>query len=167
MLHMKKRIAIFKFGLLIALIFTKSFVIAQHKQDILKDRQAIFPKGRKAPETNFTGPVWVHPLIEADSVFNIPVASVTFEPGARSNWHTHGGGQALIAIDGIGYYQEKGKPIQILRKGDAVKCPPDTPHWHGASPEVGFVQMAVTPNAAKGRVKWLEPVTDEEYKNLK
>ncbi|MCF2505284.1 cupin domain-containing protein [Dyadobacter sp. CY107] len=82
-------------------------------------------------------------------------------------WHSHGGGQGIIAIDGVGYYREKGKPIQILRKGDAVKCPPGTPHWHGASPETSFVQMAVTPNHATGRVKWLQPVTVAEYTKTK
>ena len=138
-------------------------VIAQENKDKASGTNSIFPKGQLAPASNFTGKAWVHPLISADSVFNIPVASVTFEPGARTYWHSHGGGQGIIAIDGVGYYQEKGKPIQILRKGDAVKCPPNTPHWHGASPETGFVQMAVTPNHANGRVKWLQPVTDSEY----
>lgn len=156
-----------KLSISILLLFTSLLSNAQIKQDSANGINTIFPKGQKAPQANFTGAVWVHGLIEADSAFNIPVASVTFEPGARSFWHTHEGGQALIAIDGIGYYQEKGKPIQILRKGDSVKCPPNTQHWHGASPEVGFVQLAVTPNAAKGRVIWLQAVTDEEYGNVK
>ena len=149
------------------LVFTNCLVKAQSNSASAQEQKSIFPKGQKAPQANFTGTAWVHGLIESDSAFNIPVASVTFEPGARTRWHTHGGGQALIAIDGVGYYQEKGKPIQILRKGDSVKCPPDTEHWHGASPEVGFVQIAVTPNAAKGRVTWLQPVTEEEYRNVK
>ena len=155
-------------GLCVSMIFVLvNFVAnAQVKPNSSTDINSIFPKGRKAPESNFTGTAWVYTLIEADSAFNIPIANVTFEPGARSFWHTHGGGQALIAIDGIGYYQEKGKPIQILRKGDSVKCPADTPHWHGASPEIGFVQIAVTPNAVKGRVTWLQPVTDQEYNSL-
>ncbi len=131
------------------------------------DSDAIFPKGQRAPASNFTGTVWVQSLIEADSAFTIPVGYVTFEPGARSNWHSHAGGQALLALGGIGYYQEKGKPIQILRKGDTVKCPPNTPHWHGASPTVGFMQVAVTPNTAAGRVTWMQPVTDQEYTNVK
>ena len=131
------------------------------------DSEAIFPKGQRAPASNFTGTVWVQSLIEADSAFNIPVGYVTFEPGARSNWHMHAGGQALLALGGIGYYQEKGKPIQILRKGDSVKCPPNVPHWHGASPTVGFMQVAVTPNTVAGRVTWMQPVTDQEYKNVK
>jgi quercetin dioxygenase-like cupin family protein len=144
------------------LTLTHIFVSAQVK-DAGSPSTSIFPKGQLAPASNFTGKAWVHPLIQADSAFNIPVSSVTFEPGARTYWHSHGGGQGIIAIDGVGYYQEKGKPIQVLRKGDAVKCPPGTPHWHGASPETSFVQMAVTPNHVSGRVKWMQPVTDAEY----
>ncbi len=131
------------------------------------DTSAIFPKGQRAPATTFTGTVWVQQLIEPDSAFNIPVGYVTFEPGARSYWHSHAGGQVLLAMGGIGYYQEQGKAIQILRKGDAVKCPPNVPHWHGASPTVGFTQVAITPNTAKGRVAWLQPVTDAEYVDVK
>jgi quercetin dioxygenase-like cupin family protein len=126
----------------------------------------IFPKGQRAPTSNFTGVVWVQQLIEPDSAFNIPVGYVTFEPGARSNWHSHAGGQVLLAMGGIGYYQERGKPIQILSKGDAVKCPSNVPHWHGASPTVGFMQVAITPNTAAGRVTWMQPVTDAEYTNV-
>ena len=163
---MKNLIAI-RVSLLIVLVMTRFPADAQVQPDSPIGINTILPKGQKAPQANFTGTAWVYTLIEADSAFNIPVASVTFEPGARTKWHTHGGGQALIAIDGIGYYQEKGKPIQILRKGDSVKCPPNTQHWHGASPEVGFVQIAVTPNAKTGRVTWLQPVTDQEYRNLK
>ena len=154
---------LFSLVLTAVLILPVFHTYAQNKSNAVHDQPSIFPKGQKAPQANFTGTAWVYPLIDADSAFNIPVANVTFEAGAKSHWHMHGGGQALIAIDGIGYYQEKGKPIQILRKGDSVKCPPNTPHWHGASPKVGFTQIAVTPNAANGRVTWLQPVTDQEY----
>ena len=95
------------------------------------------------------------------------MANVVFEPGARNNWHTHPGGQILIVTDGIGYYQEKGKPIQLLRKGDVVNIPPDVEHWHGASPNSEFTHIAVNPNTQKGIVVWLERVTDEEYNNFK
>lgn len=125
---------------------------------------AIFPKGQRAPASNFTGTVWVQELMQPDSAVNIPVGYVTFEPGARSHWHSHPGGQVLLAMGGIGYYQERGKPRQILRKGDAVKCPPNVPHWHGASPTHEFRQVAITPNTPAGRVVWLQPVTDEEYR---
>jgi quercetin dioxygenase-like cupin family protein len=164
---MRNPIKLLGLPLLAILTCTNCTVYAQDTSASSGVQKSIFPKGMKAPQTNFTGAVWVHGLIEPDSAFNIPVASVTYAPGARTKWHTHGAGQALIAIDGVGYYQEKGKSIQILRKGDSVKCPPDTPHWHGASPEVSFVQIAITPNAAKGRVTWLHPVSEKEYKNLK
>ncbi len=140
---------------------------AQSQKRTGTDPGAIFPKGQRAPASNFTGTVWVQSLVAADSAFNVPVGYVTFEPGARSHWHSHAGGQALLAMGGIGHYQERGKPIQILRKGDAVKCPPNVPHWHGASPTVGFMQVAITPNTTSGRVTWLQPVTDAEYTNVK
>ncbi|QDK80479.1 cupin domain-containing protein [Spirosoma sp. KCTC 42546] len=152
-------------GLLISLIGSE--VRAQTQPATQTDAGAIFPKGQRAPASNFTGTVWVQQLIEPDSAINIPVGYVTFEPGARSHWHRHAGGQVLLALGGIGYYQEQGKPIQILRKGDAVKCPPNIPHWHGASPTVEFRQVAITPNTATGRVTWLQPVTDQEYNNVK
>ena len=140
-------------------------IYAQRQTQVLADTGAIFPKGDRAPAANFTGRVWVQQLIQPDSAVNIPVGYVTFEPGARSYWHSHPGGQVLLAIGGIGYYQEKGKPIQLLRKGDSVKCPANVPHWHGASPTVEFRQVAITPNTATGRVLWMQPVTDSEYRS--
>jgi quercetin dioxygenase-like cupin family protein len=115
----------------------------------------IFPKGDKAHIDYFTGNVWVKMLVPNDTTFNCQIGNVTFEPGARNNWHTHPGGQILIEIDGIGYYQEKGKPIQMLRKGDVVKILPDVEHWHGASPDSEFTHIAVNTNTQKGIVEWL------------
>ena len=148
------------------IIAVSTMVVGQTQTATPVDTGAIFPKGQRAPAANFTGTVWVYQLIEPDSAFNIPVGYVTFEPGARSHWHSHAGGQVLLAMGGIGYYQEKGKPIRVLRKGDSVKCPPNVPHWHGASPTAGFRQVAITPNTATGRVNWLQPVTDVEYNSL-
>jgi len=148
------------------IIAVSTMVVGQTQTATPADTGAIFPKGQRAPAVNFTGTVWVQQLIEPDSAFNIPVGYVTFEPGARSHWHSHAGGQVLLAMGGIGYYQEKGKPIRVLRKGDSVKCPPNVPHWHGASPTAGFRQVAITPNTATGRVNWLLPVTDREYNSL-
>ncbi len=136
-------------------------VYGQGKPDEALDMT--YPKGNKVPESNFTGTAWVYQVIEADSAFTVPVGHVTFEPGARTNWHSHAGGQALLATGGMGYYQERGKPIIVLRKGDSIKCAPNVEHWHGASPKVGFTQIAVTPNTALGRVKWLQRVSDAEY----
>jgi quercetin dioxygenase-like cupin family protein len=122
----------------------------------------IFPIGEKINNANFTGTVYLKILTEADSLNPTAVGSVTFEPTARTNWHLHPGGQILLVIDGVGFYQEKGQPKRILRKGDVVKCPPNVPHWHGASDDSRFIQVAVT-NNAKGSTVWLEPVSDLEY----
>ncbi|GAB4009860.1 hypothetical protein GCM10028808_19470 [Spirosoma migulaei] len=127
----------------------------------------IFPKGDKAPAENFTGTVWVNSLVPDDATYNCVVGSVTFEVGARSNWHSHPAGQLLLITDGTGYYQEKGKPIQLMHKGDVVKCPPNTEHWHGASPQSMMSHISIIPNSEKGIAVWLKKVTDQEYNNGK
>jgi quercetin dioxygenase-like cupin family protein len=124
---------------------------------------SIFPKGEKAPADYFTGTAWIKSLLPGDDMFNCQIGNVVFEPGSRNNWHTHPGGQILIATDGVGYYQEKGKSIQVLHKGDVVKIPPDLEHWHGASPDSRFTHIAINTNTDKGLVVWLQRVTDEEY----
>jgi quercetin dioxygenase-like cupin family protein len=133
---------------------------AQTPPDML---QTIFPLGDKIQGGNFTGTVWVKQLMPADTAFNASLGNVIFEKKARSKWHKHPGGQTLLALDGVGYYQEKGKPLQILRKGDVVRCPPDVEHWHGASHDHWFVQLAITPEHPKGRVNWLQEVSETEY----
>lgn len=127
------------------------------------NENVIFPKGDKAPADYFTGEVWVNMLLPNDAALNCQVGNVVFEAGARNNWHTHGGGQILIATDGVGYYQEKGKPIQVLHKGDVVRILPGVVHWHGASHGSAFTHIAINPNTDKGIVEWMQPVTDEEY----
>lgn len=136
---------------------------ADPDESLSEQIRTVFPKGEKISNGNFKGDAWLQPLIENDSVSHTSVGNVTFEPGARTNWHYHPGGQILLVMDGTGYYQEKGKPKRTLRKGDVAQCPPDVPHWHGASPEDRFIQVAIT-NAQKGPTVWLTPVTDEEYK---
>ena len=101
------------------------------------------------------------------TVTNTVIGNVYFEPGARSNWHTHPSGQILIITDGIGYHQIKGQPRQTIKKGDVVKCPPNVLHWHGASPDIGMQQMYILPKTEKGIVTWLQKVTDEEYNTSK
>ena len=129
--------------------------------------QAIFPKGEKGPAENFTGNAWNTPLVPNDSTYNTVIGNVYFEPGARSNWHTHPSGQILIITDGVGYYQEKGQSRRTMKKGDVIKCPPNVLHWHGASPDTGIQQMYILPKTEKGIVNWLQKVTDEEYNNSK
>lgn len=127
----------------------------------------IFPIGEKGSSEWFTGNAYPTSLVEADSIHTTLAGNVYFEPGARSNWHTHPSGQILIITDGVGYHQIEGQPIEIIKKGDVVKCPPNVRHWHGASPDVGLQQLYVIPNTEQGIVEWMEPVTDEVYYNVK
>lgn len=131
-----------------------------------ENQTPIFPKGEKASPDYFTGTAWVNNLVPANDTFNTWIGNVVFEPGARNYWHTHPGGQVLIATDGLGYYQEKGKPLQLLHPGDVVQILPQVVHWHGASPDSEFTHIAITTNTKIGLVVWLEKVTDEEYHAL-
>lgn len=129
-----------------------------------KTENTIFPKGEKAPAETFTGTVYVQPLAPKNENNNFSVASVTFEPGARANWHNHPAGQTILVTDGRGLYQEKGKHIKTINKGDVILCNPDIDHWHGASPESGMTHVVITNYKGDSQVNWLKPVTDEEYK---
>ncbi len=124
----------------------------------------IFPKGEKAPNVHHTGDVWLSHLSAADSNFNYNIAVATFAAGAKLDWHMHPAGQQLLIIEGKGYYQERGKALQIVNKGDNIKCLPGVEHWHAATPENGVTYLAITGNQ---RTRWLEPISDEMYKSLK
>lgn len=150
-------------ALSLAALFTISCREQVSNMAIEKEIQAIFPKGEPGPAENFTGKAWNIGLVENDTMYNTVVGNVYFEPGARSNWHTHPAGQILIITDGVGYHQIKGQARQTIEKGDVVKCPPNVMHWHGASPDTGLQQLYVVPNTGKGIVEWMQPVTDEEY----
>ncbi|WP_234983842.1 cupin domain-containing protein [Pseudacidovorax sp. RU35E] len=115
------------------------------------------------PDATFTGRVRVDPLWPASSGITAAGAYVTFEPGARSAWHTHPAGQRLVVVSGVGRTQEWGKPIQELRAGDVVWCPPGVKHWHGASPGVAMTHLAVTGMFDGKNVEWMEKVSDEQY----
>jgi quercetin dioxygenase-like cupin family protein len=115
------------------------------------------------PAECFTGRVRVDPLFTAPGPARVSSASVTFEPGARSNWHTHPLGQTLIVTCGCGFVQSWGGPLRILRAGDVVWCPPGEKHWHGAAPTTSLTHIAVQ-EALNGKVvDWMETVTDEQY----
>lgn len=148
-----------------ALVMSLALSTKAQTRDTKPVSEGIFPKGEPGPAKNFTGKAWNIGLVSIDTVYNTVVGNVYFEPGARSNWHIHPAGQILIITDGIGYHQIKGEPKQTLKKGDVVKCPPGVMHWHGASPDVGLQQLYIMPNTEKGIVKWLQPVSDNEYKN--
>lgn len=131
-----------------------------------KNSEPIFPQGDKAPADYFIGNAWIKMLIPNDQIFNTQIGNVVFEPGARNNWHTHPGGQILIITDGVGYYQEKGKPAQVIRKGDVVTIAPDVVHWHGAAANSSMTHLAINTNTHRGVVTWLEPVTDDQYRSV-
>lgn len=111
----------------------------------------------------FTGTTHLNMLVTRDETFNSSIGNVTFDAGARTNWHKHSGGQILLVTAGEGRYQEKGKDIQILKKGDVVKIPPNVEHWHGAAPDSNFAHISIEPNILNNETTWLEPVTDKEY----
>lgn len=123
----------------------------------------IFPKGEIINNDYFSGEAWLQMLVTNKDNFDLTIGNVIFEPGVRNNWHSHPGGQILLCTKGQGYYQEKGKPIRLLSKGDVVEILPDIIHWHGATPESEFEHIAISPQAHKGAVVWLEPVSNEQY----
>ena len=117
---------------------------------------------RNSFRSTFVGQAWLAPLTD-DKRLNAPVSNVTFSPGCRNNWHSHTGGQLLIAVGGRGYYQEKGRPARALLPGDIVEIAPDVVHWHGAAPDSWFSHLAVACNPATNENTWLEPVDDAQY----
>jgi quercetin dioxygenase-like cupin family protein len=112
----------------------------------------------------FTGTVWQDPLIDAPAPARLRGARVSFEPGARTAWHTHPLGQTLLVISGLGRVQTWGGPAREIRPGDVVWIPPGEKHWHGASPESAMVHVALQEHLEGVHVVWLEHVTDEQYK---
>jgi quercetin dioxygenase-like cupin family protein len=130
---------------------------------------SLFPKGDKLSNDWFTGNAFLKPLLAKDKNNDFALGSVTFEPGARTIWHTHPKGQVLIVTEGEGFYQERGEPAQQIKKGDVVNIPENVEHWHGASANSKMVHIAITNYLGEQNVVWLKPVNDEEYNlvNLK
>jgi len=133
------------------------------KKEIKMETTALFPKGQQLPNEWFTGNAFLHPLVAKDNNNDFSAGSVTFEPNARTHWHTHPKGQVLIVTEGEGFYQEKGKKAQPIKKGDVVTIPENVEHWHGASAKNKMVHIAITNYKEDVQVTWLEPVSDEEY----
>jgi quercetin dioxygenase-like cupin family protein len=163
--HIKKFPAIIAMMIITISSCCQPAVYNQNNAANLND--TLFPKGNKISNNNFAGTAWLSWLSPNDSIFNCPIGNVTFEPGARTNWHKHPGGQILLVTEGKGYYQERGKQAQMIKKGDVVHIGPDVEHWHGATAESGLIHIAINTNIQAGSVVWLQPVSDEEYKNLK
>ena len=119
----------------------------------------------KGPTDWFTGTVRIDPLFQAPAL--VSGASVTFEPGARTAWHTHPLGQTLIVTAGCGWAQLKGGPIEEIRSGDVVWFPPGEKHWHGATPTTAMTHIAIQEKQDGKVVAWMEKVSDEQYRDRK
>jgi quercetin dioxygenase-like cupin family protein len=119
---------------------------------------------QKGPEDWFTGTVRIDPLFAAPDPARVSGAQVTFEPGARTAWHTHPLGQTLIVTSGFGWVQREGGPIEEIRPGDVVWFPPGLKHWHGASPTTAMTHIAIQESMGGKAVDWLEKVSDEQYR---
>ncbi|MHC2334636.1 (R)-mandelonitrile lyase [Bradyrhizobium sp. USDA 4454] len=118
---------------------------------------------RRAPAEHFTGSVLQDPINMAPAPARLNASRVSFEPGARTAWHTHPLGQTLYVISGIGRVQAKGGPIREIRPGDVVWIPPNEKHWHGASPDNSMTHIAMQEALDGVFSTWMEHVTDEEY----
>ena len=117
----------------------------------------------KGPSEWFTGAVRVDILFQAPDPALVSGASVTFEPGARTAWHTHPLGQTLIVTAGFGWVQREGGPVEEIRPGDVVWFPPGEKHWHGATPTTGMTHIAIQEKLNGKVVDWMEHVTDQQY----
>ena len=118
---------------------------------------------REGPEQYFTGKVRVDPVFAASADVPFGAAYVTFEPGARSAWHTHPAGQRLVVTAGVGRTGVWGGPVVEIKAGDAVWCPPGVKHWHGAAPGSAMTHLAITGQKEGQSVVWMEKVSDVQY----
>jgi 4-carboxymuconolactone decarboxylase len=137
-------------------------VLAQDAGRITISRAGSRPT-TQAPATNFTGVARVEMLFGATDATRAAGGSVTFEPGARTAWHTHPRGQTLIVTAGTGRVQRWGGPVEEIRPGDVVRIPPGVKHWHGAAPNAAMTHIAITEHLDGRSVDWLEQVTDAQY----
>ncbi|MNS21656.1 Cupin domain protein [compost metagenome] len=152
-------------GLTIAALFLP--VAPTAAQSIKEDPMILHRNGtqpsQKGPAEWFTGTVRIDPLNTAPAPARHGAASVTFEPGARSAWHTHPLGQTLVVTSGVGWTQCEGELIVEIRAGDVVWCPPGHRHWHGASPTTAMTHIAIQEALDGKMVEWMEHVTDDQY----
>ena len=121
-------------------------------------------ESRKGPDDWFTGTVRIDQLFEATTRTRASAATVTFEPGARTAWHTHPLGQTLIVTAGCGWAQREGGTIEEIRPGDIVWYPPGEKHWHGAAPTTAMTHIAIQEQLDGKAVDWMEKVSDEQYR---
>jgi len=160
---MKRKILI---SAILVSVIAISGIKAQNMGNVKSDKIEVTDKMQPVNPKWFTGNGWLESMMSDTETFGVSISNVVFEPGCRNHWHKHPGGQLLIVTEGTGYYQERGKPVQILHKGDVIAIYPYVEHWHGATPENWFAHMALGTNPDAGPAEWLEPVSDEEYYNL-
>lgn len=136
-------------------------------RNVTPDNGFMFQRaGQAVNMQTFSGPVYLSDII-GENVAGAPgMHYVVFEPGVINNWHTHEGGQILIATDGIGYHQIEGEPVEVLYPGDVAFCPPGVKHWHGGSAETEFAHIAINTNPESGGVEWFGRISEEEYNAL-
>jgi quercetin dioxygenase-like cupin family protein len=118
---------------------------------------------RRAPKEYFTGTVWQDPIITTQAPARLVVNRVSFEPSARTNWHSHPLGQTLYVISGVGRFQTKGEAVREIRPGDVIWIPAGEKHWHGGAPTTGMTHLAMQEALDGNTATWMEPVTDAEY----
>jgi quercetin dioxygenase-like cupin family protein len=137
---------------------------AEGRNGVMQITRAGSQPSRKGPAEYFTGAVRVDPMFEAGDPARVSGGHVTFEPGARTAWHTHPLGQTLIITSGLGWVQREGGPIEDVRPGDVVWFPAGLKHWHGATPTTAMTHFAITESQNSKNVDWMEKVSDEQYR---
>ena len=118
---------------------------------------------RRGPEDWFTGTVRLDPISEAEAPGRVAVAHVTFEPGARTAWHTHPAGQTLVVTFGRGRVRQEGGPVEAVSAGDVIWFPANVRHWHGAAPDTAMSHFAIQESVDGTATEWLEKVSDADY----
>jgi quercetin dioxygenase-like cupin family protein len=151
-------------GLLILMLPVQGYAQQQNTSDASMgiSRAATRPITKGAGD-RFTGAVQIEPVFDAHAPGRVSAGSVTFAPGARSFWHSHPLGQYLIVTAGLGWTQAEGGPIEEIRAGDVVWCPPNVRHWHGASATTAITHIAVQEAIDGSNVVWMEQVSDAQY----
>jgi quercetin dioxygenase-like cupin family protein len=142
-------------------------VSATEKSNMTKEMKILKPASLPSslgPTETFTGTVHVTPLTQGEEPSCLTCASVGFEPGARSAWHSHPKGQLLVVTNGAGLIQEWGKPVRRIQKGDVIWTPPGVKHWHGAAPNSALTHTAIQESLNGKVVEWMDKVTDAEYR---
>lgn len=144
-------------ALLFLLLLTSTISHAQDAPYQIKSYQG---EGVKAPNTHYLGEAWLKFLVEANESFNYNITEATFAANSTLDWHKHSSAQVLIVVDGVGYYQERGKEAILMNKGDVIKCPKDTEHWHSSSKDQSVSYIAVY---SSDPTIWTEKLTWEAY----